>query len=87
MSIQALIVFGLVTGSLAYALWTLMPQAVRRALAGALLRLPLPQRLRPALQAAAEAKSGCCCSGCDLAQPKAPRPLAQALVFHPRKHP
>ena len=87
MSMQALIVFGLVVGSLAYALWTLMPQAVRRAWASALLRLPLPQRLRRALQAAAATTSGCCCSGCDLAQPKAPSSPVQALVFHPRNRP
>jgi hypothetical protein len=94
---QTLIVAMLVIGSAAYAVWTLMPAAARRSLAGALLKLPLPDRWTATLRRASQAASGCGCDGCDHA-PKAPadaavvgqtattvtRITSQPLVFHPR---
>lgn len=83
MTLQTVIVALLVAGSFAYAAWTLLPQAARRALASGLLRLPLPGRWRACLQTVARATAGGCgCSGCDAV----PAPVAQPrpVVFHPR---
>lgn len=94
MTLQSLIVFMVVAGCFAYAAWTLLPQAARRALANGLLRLPLPSSLLSIVERTASATAGRCCSGCDSAQPKAGQsgpgakaiaPATQALVFHPRK--
>ena len=92
MNFQTVTMGLLVAISFAYAAWTLMPQALRAAVARGLLRLPLPALLRVRLLAAANASAGCGCSGCD----KAPAlsaggaspalgAQAQPLVFHPRK--
>ena len=51
--------------SVSYAVWVLAPQALRRALARAMLHLPLPARVRGSLLAATQRASGCGCSGCD----------------------
>lgn len=83
--LQSLIVFMVVVGCFAYAAWTLLPQAARRALASGLLRLPLPLSLVSILEKTASAAVGCHCSGCDHAQPKASPPAPQALLFYPRK--
>ncbi|HZT55929.1 MAG TPA: hypothetical protein VFA35_06865 [Burkholderiaceae bacterium] len=81
---QTLIVALLVIGCGAYAAWTLMPAAARRALASSLLRLPLPAALAAKLRKAATVSSGCGCDGCDRApattSPRAP----QVVNFHPR---
>lgn len=83
MTVQSVIVALLVAGSFAYAGWTLLPQAARRALASGLLRLPLPGRWRAYLQTVARAATGGCgCSGCDALPPPAGQP--QTVVFHPR---
>ena len=90
MALQSLLVFLLVAGCFVYAAWTLMPQVVRRVLIDALLRLPLPEAGRAALQKSLSTSGGCHCSGCDHAQPKAGGVKAaapQVLVFHPRKRP
>jgi hypothetical protein len=84
MSLQDLIVGLLVVGSFVYALWRLMPQALRRKLATGLLRWPLPQALRNHLQKAALNSGTCACSACEAPAPKA-APSAQVMVFHPRK--
>ena len=92
MNLQLLIVALLVALSFAYAAWTLMPQALRATLARRLLGLHLPGFMRQRLLAAANARVGYGCSGCD----KAPSPSAnsapsslpvqaQRMVFHPRK--
>lgn len=92
MNFQLLVVILLVALSFAYAAWTLMPQALRAALARGLLRLPLPVHVRQRLLRVATASAGCGCDGCD----KAPARVADAaatsasaqvqpLVFHPRK--
>ncbi len=85
MTLQSLIVFIMVAGCFAYAAWTLLPQAARRALAKGLLRLPLPPSLLSIVEKTASAAAGCQCSGCDQAQPRTSPTAAQALLFHPRK--
>ena len=79
----------LVIGSAAYAAWTLMPAAARRALARATLRLPLPDALAARLRRAAQGTSGCGCAGCDHAAVKPGDGdgkviPAQPITFHPR---
>ena len=84
---QTLIVAVLVVACSAYALWTLMPAAARRALAIGLLRVPhLPRGITTRLQKAAQAASGCGCDGCDRSdkKPAAPTPASQTITFHPR---
>jgi hypothetical protein len=91
MNFQLLVVVLLVALSFAYAAWTLMPLVLRAALARGLLRLPSPDFLRQPLLAAANARPGCGCSGCDKA-PVATQSTgggtlsgqAQPLVFHRR---
>lgn len=96
MTVQFLIVFVAVGCSFVYVVWTLMPQAGRRVLAGGLLRLPLPRPLSANLQKVAQASAGCSCSGCDRAPArggksgnpgKAGVAPTQVLVFHPHKRP
>ncbi len=82
---QTLIVAMLVAGCSAFAAWTLMPAAARRALAGALLTLPLPGFAIAPMRRAATKTSGCGCDGCDHAPPKSDAPPAPQVVrFHPR---
>ena len=85
---QSLIVALLVTACSSYAVWTLMPSAARRTLAGWILKLPLPALLAAPFERAARAASGCGCDGCDRSELK-PKPAAEAntarpLTFHPR---
>lgn len=91
MNIQSLTVALVVALSFAHAAWTLMPQALRAALARGLLCLPLPTFFRQRLLRAALASAGCGCSGCDKAPVAAQAPgsaalagQAQPLVFHRR---
>ena len=65
MGAQHLIVFCVVLACSLYALWVLMPSALRRLLATHLVRLPLGPTLRTVFQRAAAPPSGCDCSGCD----------------------
>ncbi len=83
---QTLIVTLLVVGCIVYAAWALMPAALRRPLAAALLGLPLPGRLRRTVEAAARQKAGGCgCDGCDRAAKPPARPATvQPLTFHRR---
>ena len=91
---QSVIVFVVVAFCFAYAAWSLLPQAVLRAFARRLQRLPLPAFVRSKLLDVASTSGGCHCSGCEHAQPRAVPPNAavkvsapgtQVLVFHPRK--
>ena len=75
---QSLIVAALVLGSFAYASWTLMPAALRRRLAGALLAWPA-LRGQAWLQRAARPAGGCGCDGCDSAPLKGPAGAAQPI--------
>jgi hypothetical protein len=84
-SLQDLIVAALVAGCAVYVVWTLMPAAARRAVAGALLKLPLPERFALRMRRAATASSGCGCDGCDHAPEKTAKasPAApQVVTFH-----
>lgn len=65
MTAQHLIVFSVVLACSLYALWVLMPTALRRLLAARLVRLPLGSSLQAVFQRAATPSSGCDCSGCD----------------------
>ena len=92
MALQSMIVFLLVTGCFVYAAWVLLPQAALGFLVNGCLRLPMPDVWRVALKSTLATSGGCHCSGCDHAQPKkaesggtASSPVAQVLVFHPRK--
>lgn len=86
MWVQSLIVFFVVACCFVYAAWTLMPQAVRRAMVKGLLRLPLPPPWRPGLQQAASAATACHCSGCDHEPRKeSSSSTVHVLIFHPRK--
>lgn len=82
MLIQTMIVGVIVAVCAAYALWMLLPQALRKPLANQLLRLPLPVRWSVFLQKASQRGAGCGCDGCD----KVVKPAAvQPIVFQPRK--
>jgi hypothetical protein len=91
MALQSLIVSLLVGCCFVYAAWNLMPQALRRLLASAVLRLPLPRSLAAYLQKAAQRSAGCGCSGCDQAPAKLIEPVPttapseHVLRFHPRQ--
>lgn len=78
---QHLVVGLLVALCSVYALWTLMPTALRRPLAGWLLRVPGVGQggpLASVLHRAAAGPNACGCDGCD-AKPVA-RPRADAAV-------
>jgi hypothetical protein len=64
---QALIVAALVTGCFVYAVWVLMPQALRRSVALVLTRQPALAQWAPLRRAAAQPAGGCGCDGCDKA--------------------
>ena len=80
---QGLIVALVVVACTVYAVWTLMPGAARRSLAGSMLKIVLlngrqiggESRLTVKLRRAAQASSGCACDGCDRA-PKTARTAA-----------
>jgi len=84
---QTLIVAVLVVACALNAAWLLAPAAARRAVAKALLGLPLPASLAARLRKHAEATSaGCACDGCDgaPAAKKAPPDAAVPITFHRR---
>jgi len=85
---QSSIVALLVIGCSTYAVWTLMPSAARRSLAGWILRLPLPAPLTGPFERATRAGSSCGCDGCDRSELKpksaAGTNAARPLTFHPR---
>jgi len=96
MHAQSIVVALLVIGCGAYAAWSLMPAAARRALAGALAnvtaRWPLPAGVTNRINAAANRTAGGC-GGCDSCAPSPGAPNAKQLpadtkplVFH-RKTP
>ncbi|MEO6895638.1 MAG: hypothetical protein ABI218_03225 [Caldimonas sp.] len=91
MLIQSFLVAVIVATCVTYAVWTLMPAFLRRPLARAMLRLPLPRGLSAAIAKYTVEASGCACDGCDKGQSRAastaPSPSTGAgapLVFHPR---
>jgi len=62
---QWLAVALVVAGSAMYAAWTLLPSSLRRVLAVAALKLPLPAAIAARMRAVATRASSCGCSGCD----------------------
>jgi hypothetical protein len=64
MNVQWALVAVIVAASASYAAWTLMPAALRRALAAATLRLPLPRALAARMRRHAEGSADGGCSGC-----------------------
>jgi len=80
MTVQHLIVFSVVLACSVYALWVLMPSALRRVLAARLVRLPLGSSLRAVFQRAAAPSSGCDCSGCDTVVDRRPKATPQRVI-------
>lgn len=80
MTAQHLIVFSVVLACSAYALWVLMPSALRRALAARLVRLPLGSALHAVFQRAAKPSAGCDCSGCDAVVDHRPQANARRVI-------
>jgi len=90
---QGLIVALVVIACTVYAVWTLMPGAARRSLAGSMLKVVLlkdrqfghqiggESRLTLKLRKAAQATSGCACDGCDRAPKTAPRIAPQTPLM------
>jgi len=82
MPLQQTMVALIVTWCCGYAVWALLPDAARRALARRLLDLPLPSALQQRLRRAASQPTGCACDGCDAGKPAGARP-AVAMVEQP----
>lgn len=79
---QNLIVGIVVFGCAVYAVWTLMPAALRRAAAGRLAGLPLPAATRAKFRRLSQSAPGCGCDGCDNGAPAAKKPGdAQPVQF------
>lgn len=77
---QHLIVFPVVLACSGYALWVLMPSALRRVLAAGLGRLPLGSALQAFFQRAARPSTGCDCSGCDAVVDHRPTANARRVI-------
>ena len=82
MTAQHLLVFPVGLACSGYALWVLMPTALRRWLAVRLARLPLGPNLQARFQRAATPASGCDCSGCDKVVDLRRAPLRQVITIH-----
>ena len=75
---QELIVAIIVTACTGYAAWSLMPSALRRAIAQRLQHGPWPEPIARSLRRAALAPTGCGCdAGCETkaAKPTAAQPI------------
>lgn len=81
---QSFFVAVIVVGCSIYAAWTLMPAASRRAIAVALLELPLPAGVAAFMRRHSAASSGCGCDGCDKSVAKLVAPKVQTITLHPR---
>lgn len=81
---QNLIVALIVVACTGYAVWTLMPAALRRAAAQRLQRWPWPERIASGLRRAALAPTGCGCdAGCDIKK-KPAASASQPIHIHRR---
>ena len=89
MQMQSLVVALLVAGCAVYVAWSLMPAALRRAIALALLKLPLPGGVATFMRRHSAQASGCGCDGCDKsvlkAGPAAGPATTATITFHPRR--
>ncbi len=82
--LQAWLTALIVAACAAYVGWTLLlPAALRRRLAIALLRRRWPGAIQRRLQTAAKASSGCGCDGCDTGAAKPPD--VQPVHWAPRR--
>lgn len=80
---QDLIVALIVAACAVYAVWVLMPSALRRRLALRLQHWPWPEFVARGLRRAAAAPTGCGCdAGCEVKKPASPD--AQPIHFHRR---
>jgi len=82
---QTLLVALIVLACSTYAVWTLMPSALRRSLALRALKLSLPESLARTFRKAA--KPAGACGGCDNCGDAAEKPAAagvQKITFHRR---
>ena len=83
MALQNVVVALIVLACTAYAVWTLMPSAARRALATAMLKLALPRVVAEPLQRATQTAAACGgCDGCADTAPKKAPGTPQPLKFH-----
>lgn len=79
---QSALVGLIVIACAVYAVWALMPSALRRALAGRLQHGPWPAPVARHLKRAASASAACGCdAGCDAAKPPQ---AAQPIRIHRR---
>jgi hypothetical protein len=86
MTLQSLLVAGVVALCTAHVVWRLLlPAATRRRMALRLLRAALPEALARSLRADAQAAAGCHCDGCDRAAPHAARASGQTVNWVPRE--
>ena len=91
MNAQWALVALIVGASALYAAWTLMPASLRRVVATAALRLPLPRTVAARMRAHAENASSCGCSGCDRNPLSAgresdePAPTVRPITVHRRR--
>ncbi|MGY4831441.1 hypothetical protein ACVNIS_22915 [Sphaerotilaceae bacterium SBD11-9] len=83
---QDLIVALIVTGCTAYAVWVLMPAALRRGVATRLQHGRWPAPVAAFLRRHAQAPSGCGCDGCDAkpAIPAGPAGTTHTIQIHRR---
>jgi hypothetical protein len=79
---QTLLVTLIVAGCAGYAVWVLMPSALRRVVAQQALRLHWPRPIAARLQKAAKASTGCGCDGCDAGTPKPAANASQPIRIH-----
>lgn len=79
---QNLLVALIVAGCTGYAVWVLMPSALRRVAAQQALRLHWPRPIAARLQKAAQASTGCGCDGCDAGKPKPAANASQPIRIH-----
>jgi hypothetical protein len=83
MAAQSLVVAVVVLACATYAAWTLMPAAARRAVAGLVLRLALPERVaRPFRKALAPAGA---CGGCDSCGDAGAAAKVKTIAIHRRR--
>ena len=82
---QMAIAAAVVGSCLVYALWTLMPVALRRTVAATLLRVTWLADSGSLQRIAQAPASGCGCTGCDAVKPVAPLRAATTIRWHPRR--
>jgi len=84
--LQSLIVALLVAACCVYVAWSLLPAAARRAVAVAMLRVPLPAGAARFMRkhAVASAAGGCACEGCEHAGAAVKAPAEQPVIFQRR---